>query len=69
MVGIFNNGRDVVDGFMSLHPDLILMDIRMPVMDGLEAGKLIKQADPSVKVLILTLFSEKEEVVKAHLLS
>lgn len=65
VVGIFNNGREAVEGFISLHPDLILMDIRMPVMDGLEAGKRIKQADPLVKVLILTLFSEKEEIVRA----
>ena len=65
VVGVFGNGKEVVEEFHILHPDVILMDIRMPVMDGIEASRLIKQADQSVKIMILTLFYEKYEIIKA----
>jgi DNA-binding response OmpR family regulator len=52
-------------GFMKVvetHYDFILMDIRMPNMDGIECIKAIRQVDPGVPILIITSFSSQEEV-------
>jgi DNA-binding NarL/FixJ family response regulator len=45
-------------------PDLILMDIRMPVMDGVEATQVIKNKFPDIKVLLLTTFEDEESIIK-----
>lgn len=62
------NGREAVELNARLHPDLILMDIRMPEMDGLEATKNIRKTDSEVPIIILTAnaFDEdKEQALKA----
>ncbi|MBS2535109.1 response regulator transcription factor [Catenulispora sp. NF23] len=67
VVGEAGNGREVVKLAEELRPDLVLMDIRMPVLDGLQATGLIA-ADPElagVKVLILTTFEQDEYVAEA----
>lgn len=67
VVGEAGNGREAVKLCEELRPDLVLMDIRMPVLDGLEATRLIA-ADPAlagVKVLILTTFEQDEYVAEA----
>lgn len=51
------NGEEAVEMFRELHPDLVLMDISMPVMDGYEAFALIHQIDPSVPVVALTAYA------------
>jgi len=65
VVGIGNSGRDAIKLYSSLKPDIILMDIRMENMSGLEAGEYILNTDKNAKILFLTTFSDDEYIVKA----
>ncbi|MTI47518.1 response regulator transcription factor [Sporosalibacterium faouarense] len=56
------NGEDAFQKLKDIEPDIILMDIRMPVMDGVEATKKIKEKFPSIKIIILTTFNEDEYI-------
>lgn len=60
VVGTATNGKEAIDLCRETCPDIVLMDIRMPVMDGVEATKLIKEQFSSVKVLLLTTFKDSE---------
>lgn len=62
IVGEATNGKDAIKVLGRQEVDLILMDIRMPIMDGVEATKIIKEKHPEVKVLILTTFNEDEYI-------
>ena len=59
------NGSDALDKLKYELPDVVLMDIRMPVMDGVACTAEIKQKYPQVKVLILTTFDDDEFIVEA----
>ncbi|MFJ7591599.1 response regulator [Streptomyces sp. NPDC097617] len=59
------NGREAVDLARSHAPDVVLLDIQMPVMDGLTALGELRRAVPEVRALILTTFGEKENVLRA----
>ena len=53
-----NNGREALRLVEELPPDLVLIDVRMPEMDGLEATELIKARCPEVKVIVLSMYVE-----------
>ncbi|MFJ6480833.1 response regulator [Streptomyces sp. NPDC091682] len=59
------NGREAVELARSHAPDVMLLDIQMPVMDGLTALGELRRAVPQVRALILTTFGEKENVLRA----
>ncbi|MFE7094150.1 response regulator [Streptomyces erythrochromogenes] len=59
------NGREAVELARSHAPEVILLDIQMPVMDGLTALGELRRAAPEVRALILTTFGEKENVLRA----
>jgi Response regulator containing a CheY-like receiver domain and an HTH DNA-binding domain len=65
VVGEAGNGEECLALTQKLQPDLILMDIRMPVMDGVAATKEVRAQFPQVKVLILTTFNDRDYVQKA----
>jgi DNA-binding NarL/FixJ family response regulator len=65
VVGIANDGLEAVQMAGHLRPDLILMDIRMPRCDGLAATRLIKAAQPEIKIVMLTTSTEDQDLFEA----
>jgi len=65
IVGEANDGLEGVIKATELKPDLILMDIQMPDMDGIEATRLIKQAVPSATIVMLTVRDDEEKLFNA----
>ena len=65
VVGEAIDGRDAVEQFGRLGPDVIVMDVRMPAMDGIEATRRLTAADASARILILTTFDLDEYVFDA----
>ncbi|MCX4824431.1 response regulator transcription factor [Streptomyces sp. NBC_01142] len=59
------NGREAVDLTRSHHADVVLLDIQMPVMDGLTALGELRRAVPAARVIVLTTFGERENVLRA----
>jgi len=62
VVAMATNGREAVKLARELKPDIILMDVRMPEMNGVEATRLIHEKYPEIKILILTTFDDEEYV-------
>ena len=63
--GIAENGKQSIEMAQRLQPEVILMDIRMPVMDGVEATDIIHRQFPDIKIMILTTFDDDELVFHA----
>ena len=64
VVGEAENGRQAIDKASQLHPDIILMDLRMPELDGIEAMRQIKAKSPQIKFIVLTTFDNDEYIFK-----
>ncbi|MEK8132317.1 response regulator transcription factor [Paenibacillus filicis] len=64
VVGMAKNGADACEEARALRPDIVLMDIRMPVMDGIESIKRIKSEFPEMIILILTTFVEEDYIIE-----
>ena len=65
MVGEATNGREAVEQARSLQPDVILMDLVMPEVDGIEAIRRIKAEQPEAHILVLTTFAGEEKIFSA----
>jgi DNA-binding NarL/FixJ family response regulator len=65
VVGEAATGREAVDLARTLQPDVILMDMVMPELDGPEAIALIKQENPTARILVLTSFGESKQIMAA----
>lgn len=65
IIGEAENGRIAIEMAKELKPDIILMDLAMPEMDGIQATKIIKEKEPGIKIMILTSFSDQDHVIPA----
>jgi DNA-binding NarL/FixJ family response regulator len=65
VVGVAADGQAAINAYQSAQPDVILMDVRMPIMDGIEATRQITKADTPPRILMLTTFDLDEHVYDA----
>ncbi len=65
VVGETDNGLDAVRLVGELHPDVVLMDLKMPKMDGVEATAKVRETSPAAKVLILTTYGTSDDLARA----
>ena len=65
VIGTAADGRQAVEQALALAPDVVLMDVRMPVMDGVDAVAVLAKRAPTCRVVMLTTFDDEEYVVQA----
>ncbi|MFD0771584.1 response regulator [Bacillus sp. CGMCC 1.60114] len=65
IIGEVGDGEEALQFIQKERPDVVLMDVSMPKMDGIEVTKRMKQYDPSIKILMLSSFSEQDYVLPA----
>jgi DNA-binding NarL/FixJ family response regulator len=65
VVGQTSNGQEAVEVAAKVQPDVVLMDVRMPILDGVRATRLLKKALPHCKVIVLTTFDDDEYIFDA----
>src|SRR3984885_6624073 len=65
IVGAAADGNEAVALAAELHPDVVLMDLRMPRCDGVEATRLLREREPGIKVVILTTYADDRSVIDA----
>lgn len=65
LVAEAGNGREAVEKFRQLRPDVVLMDLRMPQMDGTEATRMIRKEDPEARIIALTSYDGDQDIYRA----
>ncbi|MBD3885475.1 response regulator transcription factor [Phormidium tenue FACHB-886] len=65
VVGTAENGQVAIEQATTLQPDVVLMDIRMPIMTGIEATRLINKQFPNIKVLVLSTFDDDRDIAQS----
>jgi NarL family two-component system response regulator LiaR len=64
VVGIASNGREAIELAHQLQPDIVLMDVKMPILDGIDATRQIKAQTPQTRIILLTTFTTDGYVVE-----
>lgn len=65
VLGTAESGREAVEIYSKLNPDLVLMDLRLPEMDGVEASRQICEKDPNARILVVSNYESEEDVSRA----
>lgn len=63
--GIVKNGKEGVAQYTALKPDVVTMDITMPIMDGMEASQIIMSQDPTAKIIMLSAMGDEALIANA----
>lgn len=66
IVGAAENGREALTLAQTLAPDVLVMDVEMPLLDGISATEILKSTHPDIAVLILSLYDSEEAKARAH---
>ena len=65
VIGAVGNGQEAVEKALALKPNVVIMDLMMPIMDGVEATREIRKAAPTVQILVLTTFGTSDGIAYA----
>jgi DNA-binding NarL/FixJ family response regulator len=65
LAGQATNGREVVEMYATLRPDVVLMDLRMPELDGVAATRAIRSGDPDARIIVLTMYDGDVDIHRA----
>lgn len=65
VVGVAQNGREAIELASSLQPNVILMDVRMPEMNGVESARIIRERFSEIRIIMLTTFDDDEYIIEA----
>ena len=65
VIGAVGNGQEAVEKALALKPNVVIMDLMMPIMDGIEATREIRKAAPTVQILVLTTFGTSDGIAHA----
>ena len=65
VVGEASNGRDAIRLAKKLRPDMVILDVAMPELNGIEAAEKIHTLDPTIRIIILSMYSTKEHIFRA----
>jgi two-component system NarL family response regulator len=65
IAGLMASGEEAITGFRALRPDIVLMDLRLPRMSGVEAIRAIRRDDTAAKIVVLTAYESPEDVYQA----
>ncbi|MFW6008998.1 MAG: response regulator [archaeon] len=63
VIGEASNGKEAIDKYLELKPDVVTMDVTMPIMEGLEAVEIIKKLDPKANILMVSAMGQKKIVM------
>ena len=58
-----DNGEDLLKALETITPDVIIMDLKMPIMDGMEATKEVRKKYPAIKVLVVTMYDDDKFII------
>jgi DNA-binding NarL/FixJ family response regulator len=63
VIGEADNGEDLMKALETISPDIIIMDLKMPIMDGMEATKAVRKKYPAIKVLVVTMYEDDKFII------